>query len=117
MRISDWSSDVCSSDLQEFGEQSYQRSLPINEIGALLGGGGVQMPQFANFSQSTPFNAPDLLGASQASYNAQLGGYNSQQAQKGGLLGAGAQLGGSFLGRKSCLLQSRNSYVVRKVSV
>lgn len=85
---------------QEFGEASYKRSLPINEIGALLGGGGVQMPQFANFAPSTPFNAPDMLGAAQAQYNAKMGGHNSSQAQKGGLLGAGAQLGGSFLGSK-----------------
>jgi hypothetical protein len=85
---------------QQFNEQAYQRSLPINEIGALLGGSGVQMPQFANFAPSAQFNSPDLLGASQAQYNAQMGAANAGQAQKGSLLGAGAQLGGSFLGSK-----------------
>lgn len=85
---------------QQLGEQAYQRSLPINEISSLLSGGGVQMPQFASFSNATPYNSPDLLGAQQAAYNAQLGSYNSQQAQKGSLLGAGSMLGGSYLGAK-----------------
>lgn len=85
---------------QEFSEQSYQRSLPINEISALLSGGGVSTPQFAQFAPSTPFNAPDTLGATQAQYNAEMGRYNAGQQQKGGLLDAGAQLGGSYLGNK-----------------
>lgn len=85
---------------QQFSEQAYQRSLPINEISALLGGGGVSMPQFANFAQSTPFNAPDILGATQAQYNAEMGRYNAGQQQKGGLLGAATSLGGSYLGSK-----------------
>ena len=85
---------------QQFSEQAYQRSLPINEISALLSGGGVSAPQFANFAPSTPFNAPDTLGATQAQYNAAMGQYNASQQQKAGLLGAGAQLGGSYLGSK-----------------
>lgn len=86
---------------QQFQEQAYGRSLPINEISALLGaGGGVNMPQFGQFAPSTPFSAPDMLGAQQAQYNAAMGAYNSQQSQKGGLLGAGAGLVGSFLGGK-----------------
>lgn len=83
---------------QQFGEQSYMRSLPINEISALLGGGGVNMPQMPGFAQATQFNAPDLLGATQAQYNAQMGAYNSRQQGKGSLLGAGASLAGGFLG-------------------
>src|SRR5690606_33013890 len=31
---------------QQFSEEAYKRSLPINEISALLSGGGVNMPQF-----------------------------------------------------------------------
>lgn len=85
---------------QQFGEQSYMRSLPINEISALLGGGGVQMPQFGTFAQATPFQGPDLLGAAQAGYGAKMGAYNSGQQQKGSLLGAGAGLLGGFLGGK-----------------
>lgn len=85
---------------QQFGEQSYMRSLPINEISALLGGGGVSMPQMPGFNAATQFNSPDLLGATQAGYNAKMGQYNAGQQQKGGLLGAGAGLLGGFLGGK-----------------
>jgi len=85
---------------QQLSEQAYQRSLPINEISALLGGGGVNMPQFANFAPSTPFNSPDLLGATQAQYNAAMGQYNAGRQGKGSMLGAGAGLLGSFMGGK-----------------
>lgn len=85
---------------QQFGEQAYQRSLPLNEIAALLGTGGVQMPQFPGYSQATPFQGADLLGAAQAGYGAKMGAYNSGQQQKGSLLGAGASLAGGFLGGK-----------------
>lgn len=85
---------------QQFNEAAYKRSLPINEISALLSGGGVNMPQFSGFAPSAGFNAPDTLGATQAQYNAQMGAYNAQQQQKGSLLGAGMGLAGSFLGGK-----------------
>lgn len=85
---------------QQFNEAAYKRSLPINEISALLSGGGVGTPEFSGFAPSTPFAAPDLLGATQAQYGAQMGAYNAGQQQKGSLLGAGAGLAGSFLGGK-----------------
>lgn len=83
---------------QQFSEEAYKRSLPINEISALLSGGGVNMPQFSGFAPAAGFSAPDTLGATQAQYNAQMGAYNAQQQQKGSLLGAGMGLAGSFLG-------------------
>lgn len=91
---------AASQRQQEFSEQAYKRSLPINEIGALLGGGGVQMPQFANFAPSAGFNAPDTLGATQAQFNAEMAKANSGNQQKGSLLGAASSLGGSYLGSK-----------------
>lgn len=85
---------------QQFNEEAYKRSLPINEISALLSGGGVNMPQFSGFAPSAGFNAPDTLGATQAQYNAQMGAYNAQQQQKGSLLGGGLSLAGGLLGGK-----------------
>lgn len=85
---------------QTFDEQAYMNSLPINQLSALLGGGGVQMPQFASFAPSTPFAAPDTLGATQAQYNAKMGAANSAQAGKGNMLGAGASMFGSYMGGK-----------------
>lgn len=90
---------------QRFQEEAYKRARPVNElssISAALSGMGSgtqqQMPQFSPFAQATPFNAPDMLGATNAQYNAAMNQYNAGQSQKGGLLGAGAGVLGSFLG-------------------
>lgn len=85
---------------QQFGEQAYMRSLPLNEIAALLSGGGVSMPQFQSYTQATPFSGPDYLGAAQATYGANMGSYNSDQYGKSSLLGAGSSILGSYLGGK-----------------
>ena len=85
---------------QQFQEAAYKRSLPINEIAALLSGGGVTMPQFTAYAPAAQSRAADILGATQAQYNAQMGAYNARQQQKGNLLGAGVGLAGSFLGGK-----------------
>ena len=85
---------------QQFQEAAYKRSLPINEIAALLGGSGVTMPQFSGFAPAAQSNAADILGATQAQYNAQMGAYNAQQQQKGSLLSGGLGLAGGLLGGK-----------------
>ncbi len=72
------------------------RSQPINEVGALLGTGQVQQPNFVNTPQ-TQVAPTDVIGAynsaqqqQNAQYAAQL---QSQNATMGGLFG----LGGSAL--------------------
>lgn len=55
-------------------------------------------PTFSGFSGATGYNPADMLGASQASYNAKMGGYNAQQGKKGSSLNAGMGMMGSILG-------------------
>lgn len=83
---------------QQQYQQQYQNWMSPYQALSALNGNQVQMPQFQGYSQATPFSAPDMLGANQASFNARMGGYNAEQNKKGGLLGAGASLGGSLLG-------------------
>jgi hypothetical protein len=81
---------------QGLQEQAYLRNEPLNTLSAVRTGSQVTGPQFVNsFNQATT-QGPDLLGASQMGYNAQMGAYNAQQAGQNsmtsglmGLAGAG----------------------------
>lgn len=79
-------------------EQAYLRNLPLNELNALRTGNQVSMPQFPNYAQQATTGGPDMLGAANAGYQAQLGAYNAQQAQGAGMLGGLFGLGGAILG-------------------
>ena len=73
-----------SSALQE---QAYLQDRPLNLINALRTGNQVTAPQFQQFAQQQTTAGPDLLGATNAQYNAQVDAVNAQNAQSGGLLG------------------------------
>lgn len=77
-------------------EQAYLQDRPLNLINALRSGNQVQSPQFQNFAQQGAAGGPNMLGAAQAQYGADIASYNAQQASSplGGLLG----LGGNVLG-------------------
>lgn len=92
-------------------EQAYLQDRPLNLINALRTGNQVQAPQFQQFAQQATTQGPDMLGAAQAQYGAQLDAYNAQQASNplGGLFSLGAaaaglpmasggSLGGNMLG-------------------
>lgn len=78
---------------QAIAEQMQRRGSSLNEMNALLSGQQVQMPQMPSFNTSAQAQTPNILGALQSQYDAQLGAYNADQAAFGNLLGAGAQLG------------------------
>ena len=75
--------------------------LPLNTLSALRTGAQVQNPSFVNSAQQATTSGADLLGASQMGYNAQMGGFNAQQAaQQGmnsGLMGLGGTLGAAAI--------------------
>jgi hypothetical protein len=90
-------------------EQAYLQDRPLNLINALRAGNQVQAPQFQQFAQQATTQGPDMLGAAQMGYNAQMNAYNADQAagsgMMGGLFGLGMGLaglpvagGGSLLG-------------------
>lgn len=74
---------------QAFQEAAYERSAPINEIGALLNGSQVQNPNFVNTPQSQVAGT-DYTGLVNNSYNAKV---QSQNAMMGGLFGLAGTLG------------------------
>lgn len=76
------------------GETFALRNQPINEIMALLGGSGVNMPQFQNY-QGQGVNAPDLAGLIGQNYQTEA---NAANAFNSGLFGMGANLLGGWAG-------------------
>ena len=79
-------------------EQAYLQDRPLNLINALRTGNQVTNPQFQQFAQQQAVGGPNMLGAAQAQYGAQLDAYNAQQAQNGGLAGGLFSIGGAALG-------------------
>jgi len=79
---------------QGFTQAAYNQMQPINVINALRSGTQVGSPQFTNVPQQAQTAGPDILGATQAGYNAQLAGVNAENAASGnffgGLMSAGA---------------------------
>jgi len=82
---------------QAIAEQMQRRGMSLNEMNALLSGQQVTMPQMPSFVPAQRSETPNILGATQMGYDAQLGAYNADQAGFGNLLGAGAQLGSAAL--------------------
>ena len=78
---------------QAIAEQAQRRGMSLNEMNALLSGQQVAMPQMPGFNQASRSETPNILGATQMGYDAQMGAYNAKQAGFNNLLNAGAQLG------------------------
>lgn len=78
---------------QAIAEQMQRRGMSLNEMNALLSGQQVQMPNMPSFTAAGRAETPNILGATQMGYDAQLGAYNAEQAAFGNLLNAGAQVG------------------------
>jgi hypothetical protein len=78
------------------------QSRPLDLINALRSGGQVQNPQFSNYAQQQTTTGPDMLGAANAQYGAQMNQFNAKQASQdammGGLMGMGGQFAGSAAG-------------------
>ena len=87
-----------SAQNQAFNQAAYNQMQPINVINALRTGTQVQNPNFVNPVQQAGTAGPDLLGAAQAGYNAQLGSYNARNAASGNFFGGLMGLGGSIFG-------------------
>jgi hypothetical protein len=87
---------------QALAQQAAIRSLPVNEISALLSGGQVAIPQFqgyqgVNVAPAPIFQAGQAQGNfAQQNYANQVGAYNAQMGLYGSLFGA---LGTAFGGR------------------
>lgn len=79
-------------------EQAYMQDRPLNLINALRSGNQVTAPQFQNFAQQATTQGPNLLGAAQAQYQADMDAYNADQEAQSGMMSGLFGLGGAALG-------------------
>lgn len=82
---------------QAIAEEAQRRGMSLNEMNALLSGQQVSMPQMPSFVPATKAETPNILGATQMGYDAQLGAYNAQQAQNANTMGGLFSLGSAAL--------------------
>ena len=78
-------------------EQAYLRNEPLNTLSAVRTGAQVQGPQFVNSAQQATTAGPDLLGAAQMGYNAQMGDFNARNAAQANLNQGLFSLGGAAI--------------------
>jgi len=78
-------------------EQAYLRNEPLNTLSAVRTGAQVQGPSFVNSAQQATTAGPDILGATQMGYNAQLGAANAQNAANNAMTQGLFSLGGAAL--------------------
>ena len=76
-------------------ELTQQRSIPLNELAAMLSGSQVQSPQFVT-TPAPSIAAGDIQGATYANYQGALNNYNQQQAARSSAKGNLAGLGGTL---------------------
>jgi hypothetical protein len=82
---------------QALQEQAFLRNEPLNTLNAVRTGAQVTGPQFVNSAQQATTAGPDILGATQMGYNAQLGASNAQNAANAQMTQGLFSLGGAAL--------------------
>lgn len=82
---------------QGFGQLGYMRNEPINTLNAIRSGSQVTNPTFQSVPQQATTQGADILGATQAGYNAQLGASNASNAASAANTGGLYSLGGTAL--------------------
>ena len=90
-----------NANQQGFTQQAYNQMQPINVINALRTGSQVQNPNFTPTPTQANTGGADILGATQAGYNAQVAQTNANNASSGGFFGGLMGLGGAALGAPS----------------
>lgn len=86
---------------QALQEQMGLRQLPMQELNALRAGSQVQMPNYINAPQQATVQGPDLMGAAQNQYQAQLAATNAQNQGTSNFMGGLMGLGGAYVGSPS----------------
>lgn len=82
---------------QAIAEQQLMRSMPLNEMNALLTGQQVGMPQMPGFQAAGVAETPQLLNAANMQYNAALDAQNAKNAALGNTMGGLFSLGSAAI--------------------
>jgi hypothetical protein len=91
-------------------------NMPLNTLSALRTGAQVQNPTFQNVPQQATTAGADLLGATTATGNYNLAGYNAQNASQAGFNSGLMGLGGT-LGAATIMSDSRTKQNIEAVGI
>jgi hypothetical protein len=80
---------------QQLANSTAQQYAPLNAMNSLLSGQQVQNPIMPTFNQAGVSQTPNLMGAAQATYGANMDAFNAQQAQNNSFMNGLFSLGGS----------------------
>jgi hypothetical protein len=83
-------------------------NLPLNTLSALRSGSQVQNPSFVNVPQQATTSGADILGASQMGFNAQMGDFNAQSAERNNMMQGLMGLGGAGIMKYSDIRMKEN---------
>lgn len=86
-----------SANQQAYNQAMTNYNMPLNTLSALRSGQQVQNPTFINAPQQATTAGPDLLGATTATGNYNLGTYNAQQAANSNTTSGLMGLGGTYM--------------------
>jgi hypothetical protein len=78
---------------QQYNQNLANYQLPLSVANSLK---GLANPNYINPAQQATTTGADILGATQAGYNANMGAYNAQQAQNAGMTNGLMSLGGTL---------------------
>ena len=101
-----------AANQQGFNQLAYQRNEPINTLNAVRSGAQVQSPSFVNSAQQANTAGPDILGATQMGYNAQLGAANAQNAANNQMTQGLFSLGGAGIMAMSDIRTKENIEII-----
>ena len=82
---------------QAIAEQAQRRGMSLNEMNALLSGQQVQMPNMPTFNPAGKSETPNLMGAMQNTYQANLDAANAKNAGISNAFSGATNLGSAFL--------------------
>lgn len=82
----------------QLAETQTVRNEPLATLNAVRTGAMPTNPQFTNVPQQATTQGPNLLGAAQSQYGAQMNAYNADQASGNALMSGLFSLGGAALG-------------------
>jgi hypothetical protein len=93
-------------------EQAYLRNEPLNTLNAVRSGAQVQGPSFVNSAQQANTAGPDILGAAQMGYNANLAASNAQNAANNQMTSGLFSLGGAGIMAMSDIRTKENIEII-----
>jgi hypothetical protein len=82
---------------QAYNQALAQYNMPLNTLSALRTGAQVQNPSFVNVPQQATTSGADFLGATQMGFNANMGDYNAQAAERNNMMQGLFSLGGAAM--------------------